>query len=69
MILLLLACTAENPRQKRKVAISYVPRRFGRAVKIGFASGLLGMFQVGEGYVEILSEWGDENCHDSESIQ
>ena len=63
MILLLLACTAENPRQKPEI------RRFHtsledleEAVKIGFASGLPSMFQVGEGYVEILSEWGDENC-------
>lgn len=63
MILLWLACTPENPVQRPDI------RRFHTAlgdledaVKVGFDSGLPSMFQVGEGYVEILSEWGDESC-------
>ena len=63
MILLWIACTPENPQQRPEI------RRFHtelgdleEAVKVGFESGLPSMFQVGDGYVEILSEWGDENC-------
>lgn len=31
-------------------------------LNVGFSAGLPNMFQVGDDYEEILTEWGDENC-------
>lgn len=63
MIWTLLACTPESPSQRVDV------RLFQTALPVleenvtqGFESGLPSMFQVGERYIEIMTEWGDEQC-------
>lgn len=63
MILIWLACAQENSPTNIDV------RRFQTAlydlesnVNMGFASGLPSMFQVGNHYIETITEWGDDDC-------
>ena len=63
MIWLWLACTSESVPKNMDV------RRFQTAlptlqenVNRGLESGLPSMFQVGERYIEIMTEWGDAQC-------